>query len=201
MTDISLHKPCRQARPFGRALLALLVLVPSFLLGCETSRAQPAAKPQPAAAVSSVKTYTKPSAEELKRKLTAEQYRVTQQSGTEPPFRNAYWDNHKPGIYVDITTGEPLFSSTDKFDSGTGWPSFTKPLVPKNVAETKGVGSALFGTEVHSRLAGSHLGHVFSDGPAPTGLRYCINSASLRFVPVAQLEAQGLGEYKTLFGK
>src|SRR5262245_22356015 len=134
MTDIRLHAKSQRFRSW----LALLMLVPSLLLACETSRAQPA--PKPAASVraekeSAVKTYTKPSAEELKRKLTAEQFKVTQHNGTEPPFHNAYWDNHAPGIYVDIVSGEPLFSSLDKFDSGTGWPSFTKPLDAQNVVQ------------------------------------------------------------------
>ena len=149
----------------------------------------------------STKTYTKPPAGDIKNKLTPEQYEVTQTSGTEPPFHNAYWDNHKPGIYVDIVTGEPLFSSTNKFESGTGWPSFYQPI-SASVVTTRHDGQ--FGwdrTEVRSKLGDSHLGHVFDDGPRPTGLRYCINSASLRFVPADQLEAQGYGEYKTLFAK
>ncbi len=158
-------------------------------------------KDKPAIEVAEKKPYVKPKDDELRRRLTPLQYDVTQRGGTERAFDNTDWDNHEPGIYVDIVSSEPLFSSIDKFDSGTGWPSFTRPLVRDNVVETKSAASALFGTEVHSRLAGSHLGHVFGDGPAPTGLRYCINSASLRFVPVGQLEAQGLGEYKTLFGK
>jgi len=158
-------------------------------------------KDKPAIEVAERKPYVKPNDDELRRRLTPLQYSVTQRGGTEPAFDNSDWDNHEPGIYIDIVSGEPLFSSTDKFDSGTGWPSFSKPLVPDNVAEAKGGASALFGAEVHSRLAGSHLGHVFGDGPAPTGLRYCINSASLRFVPEGQLDAQGIGEYKTLFRK
>ena len=158
-------------------------------------------KDKPAIEVAEKKPYAKPSDDELRRRLTPLQYDVTQRGGTEPAFDNTLWDNHEPGIYVDIVSGDPLFSSTDKFDSRTGWPSFTKPLVPDNVVETKSVASKFFGVEVHSRLAGSHLGHVFGDGPAPTGLRYCINSASLRFVPAGQLDAQGFGEYQTLFGK
>jgi methionine-R-sulfoxide reductase len=145
--------------------------------------------------------YKKPSDEELRKKLTQEQYDVTQHEATEAPFHNAYWDNHKDGIYVDVVTGEPLFSSLDKFDSGTGWPSFTRPLESENVV-TK-TDHALFEsrTEVHSKHGGSHLGHVFDDGPQPTGLRYCMNSASLRFVPVDQLEASGYGKYLSLFRK
>jgi len=136
----------------------------------------------------------------LKAGLTPEQFKVVRLGGTETPFKNAYWDNHAPGIYVDIVSGEPLFSSTDKFDSGTGWPSFTKPLEPENVVQTTTGPLALLGAEVHSRQAASHLGHVFNDGPrAEGGLRYCINSASLRFIHLDDLEAEGYGEYKKLF--
>jgi methionine-R-sulfoxide reductase len=138
-------------------------------------------------------TFTKPSDEELRKRLTAEQYRVTQQDGTEAPFRNAYWEEHRPGIYVDVVSGEPLFSSLDKFDSGTGWPSFTKPIDPASITTRTDRGLLLSRTEVRSRLADSHLGHVFEDGPPPTGLRYCINSAALRFVPVERMAAEGYG--------
>ena len=149
--------------------------------------------------IMSTKTYTKPSAAEIKNKLTAEQFQVTQQSGTEPPFRNAYWDNHKPGLYVDVVTGEPLFSSTDKFDSGTGWPSFTRPVEAGRVTKNSDASHGMVRDEVRSQAGGSHLGHVFDDGPAPTNQRYCINSASLRFVPVDKLEAEGYGAYRALF--
>jgi methionine-R-sulfoxide reductase len=141
----------------------------------------------------------KPSDDELKRTLTPLQYKVTQQEGTEPPFRNEYWDKKEPGIYVDVVSGEPLFSSLDKFDSGTGWPSFTRPLEPGQVSERTDRGLLTERTEVRSRDADSHLGHVFDDGPGPDGLRYCMNSAALRFVPVDRLEAEGYGRYLPLF--
>ena len=145
------------------------------------------------------KTYSKPSDEELRRKLTPEQYKVTQHEGTERAFSNAYWDNHADGIYVDVVSGEPLFSSLDKYDSGTGWPSFTKPLEPANVTTKSDRKLWMARTEVRSKHAGSHLGHVFDDGPAPTGKRFCMNSAALRFVPVDKLEEEGYGEYLPLF--
>lgn len=138
--------------------------------------------------------------EELKKRLTPMQYDVTQNEGTEPPFRNEFWDNKKPGLYVDVVSGEPLFSSLDKYDSGCGWPSFTKPLPGRQLTEKTDTKLWRPRTEVRSLLADSHLGHVFDDGPEPTGLRYCINSAALRFIPLEDLEKEGYGEFRKLFG-
>ena len=145
--------------------------------------------------------YKKPTDQEVKATLTPAQYEVTQCSATEPPFRNEFWNHHEPGIYVDVVSGEPLFASTDKFDSGTGWPSFTRPLEKAHVIEHGDNSHGMERVEVRSATADSHLGHLFPDGPGPTGLRYCINSASLRFIPVSKLEEAGYGQYKALFEK
>lgn len=145
--------------------------------------------------------FIKPSLYELKLKLTATQYKVTQENGTELAFHNEYWNNHREGIYVDIVSGEPLFSSLDKFDSGCGWPSFSKPLESNSIVARPDRSHAMERVEVRSKFANSHLGHVFDDGPKPTGIRFCINSAALRFIPKEDLEKEGYSEYKSLFEK
>jgi methionine-R-sulfoxide reductase len=190
-----------------RSILAAVVLVLAAVVYAASGTGAKPAAPQSAShpasqhygGSKSMSQFHKPADAELKKMLTPLQYEVTQNEGTEPPFRNQYCDNHKDGIFVDIVSGEPLFSSRDKFESGTGWPSFTRPLAPENIVEKTDRKLFMSRTEVRSKHADSHLGHVFDDGPAPTGLRYCMNSASMRFIPVEDLEKEGYGEYKKLF--
>jgi methionine-R-sulfoxide reductase len=170
---------------------AIVVIIGSILFSYAQGQKKEAEKMNPTKAV--------PNDTELQRTLTKDQYRVTRECGTETPFQNAYWDNHRAGIYVDIITGEPLFSSLDKFDSGTGWPSFTKPIAKERVVEKRDSSHGMERTEVRSSKSDSHLGHIFGDGPAPTGQRYCVNSAAMRFIPVEKLKEEGYGEYLALF--
>jgi peptide methionine sulfoxide reductase msrA/msrB len=183
--------------PFG--LVALVAVLPLTACAGSAQGVAPGGSKPPRWDGDSMTTFVKPSDEELRTTLSPVQYKVTQKEGTEPPFKNEYWDNKKPGLYVDVVSGEPLFSSLDKFDSGTGWPSFTRPLEPDSLTTREDRSLWAARTEVRSKHAGSHLGHVFPDGPEPTGMRYCINSAALRFVPVERLAAEGYGQYLTLF--
>jgi methionine-R-sulfoxide reductase len=184
----------------GRATRALLLALMATIAAAAAPRASAQASARSVNRDRKVTTpFQKPSDTELQKKLSPMQYRVTQHEGTEPAFRNEYWDNHEAGIYVDVVSGEPLFSSLDKFDSGTGWPSFTRPLVPENIKTKTDRTLGMARTEVRSAHADSHLGHLFDDGPRPTGMRYCMNSASMRFIPVSQLAAEGYGEYVKLF--
>ena len=183
------------SKPTGRtglflAFLAISSAMAAFAFLARGQEKEAAAKPEKSAAASSADA-------ELRARLTPLQYHVTRENGTEPPFKNEYWDNHRAGIYVDVISGEPLFSSLDKFESGTGWPSFTKPIEASRVVEK--VDNSFGGTEIRSKSSDSHLGHVFDDGPPPTRLRYCMNSAALRFVPVEKLKEEGLAQYLPLF--
>jgi peptide-methionine (R)-S-oxide reductase len=201
----------RDAR-LSRTQRGLVVAVAATMVGMVATGAGAQASPragaaQPVAAnngktgARSMTDFKKPSDADLKKQLSPIQYQVTQHEGTERPFQNEYWDNHEAGIYVDVVSGEPLFSSLDKFDSGTGWPSFTKPLEPANVKTKTDRSLFMERNEVRSTHADSHLGHVFDDGPQPTGLRYCMNSASMRFIPVSKLAEEGYGQYVSLFEK
>jgi peptide-methionine (R)-S-oxide reductase len=194
---VSYHS--RRVHRHGIQLVVVSASVASLLCVLSTGASAQDRRPTAIPAAAPRRAFVKPSDAELRKKLTPIQYSVTQHANTESPFHNEYWDNHEAGIYVDVVSGEPLFSSLDKYESGTGWPSFTRPLDPANIKTKTDHLLGFARTEVRSAAADSHLGHVFDDGPRPTGLRYCMNSAAMRFIPVSRLESEGYGQYLTLF--